>query len=256
MLGTLGTDPRAIPTGYIDIDTDLGIDMDIEIGIIPNTNRGGAQMVILFGGEKGGTGKSTLATNLAAYLARERRDVVVVDTDTQRSAASWVTVRSDNADLSTVHCIEKLGDVLKTIRDLATRYEEVIVDAGGRDSRELRSAMLAADKMYVPIKASQFDLWTVDRMNALVDQSRGFNQGLQAYALISMASTNPVVNEAQEAQDMLSDFDQLALAKTIIRERKVYRDAIMEGKGVIECSNPKAYFEIEELAQEIYNGIF
>ena len=118
-------------------------------------------MIVLIGGEKGGTGKSTLATNLAVCLAHRGRDVLLLDCDPQRSSASWVGVRSANApDAPKIHCMEKLGDVLDAVRDVSARYADVIIDAGGRDSRELRSAMLVADTMYVPIKASQFDLWT------------------------------------------------------------------------------------------------
>ena len=51
-------------------------------------------MILLLGGEKGGTGKSTLATNLAAWLAVQGRDVILVDTDVQRTAANWVDRRN------------------------------------------------------------------------------------------------------------------------------------------------------------------
>jgi chromosome partitioning protein len=55
-----------------------------------------------------------------------------------------------------------------------------------------------------------------------------------------------------DAQDMLQNFENLGLAaKTIIRERKVYRDAIVEGKGVLEMANPKANNEIKSLVEEV-----
>lgn len=210
-------------------------------------------MIVLIGGEKGGTGKSTLATNLAVILARAGRDVVLVDTDKQKSAASWADTRATKADLPTVHCMEKTGPVDQALLDLAKRYTHVIVDAGGRDSKELRSAMVAADKIYVPIKASQFDLWTVSTMNETIGLARSLNTRLEAYAVISMAPTNPRIGEANEAREMLGDFDQLKLANTIIRERKAYRDAIVEGKGVVEMENDKAAEELNALAQEIYS---
>lgn len=114
--------------------------------------------------------------------------------------------------------------------------------------------MLAADLMCIPLKASQFDLWTVERMNTLVSQSKIFNRALKVYVVISMGPTNPQINETQEAQEMLSEFDNLILSSTIIRERKVYRDAISEGQGVVEKDNHKAKIEVENLAREICDG--
>src|SRR4051812_45099489 len=113
-------------------------------------------MLILFGGEKGGTGKSTLATNMAVYLAVRGEDVLLVDTDAQGSATDWAAMRADNPELAPVHCVGKTGNITKSLLDLKARYSQIIVDAGGKDSRELRSAAAAVDKMYVPIKASQF----------------------------------------------------------------------------------------------------
>jgi chromosome partitioning protein len=209
-------------------------------------------MVTLFGGEKGGTGKSTLATNTAVYLAQGGADVLLVDTDPQGSATSWSAIRAEDSSVATVHCVTKTGDVAKAVRDLAGRYDHVIIDAGGRDTRELRSAMMVAQRMYIPLKASQFDLWTVERMNSLVNTARGFNETLSAAAIISMAPTHPQINEAKDAEQMLSDFDALQLARTIVRERKAYRDATVMGRGVLEMANPKAIAEIHSLAQEIY----
>lgn len=209
-------------------------------------------MIVLFGGEKGGTGKSTLATNLAVWLARQGRDVLLVDTDLQRTASHWVDRRNAAAGLAKVHCAERRGNVFHALRDLARRYDEVIVDAGGRDSEELRTALVAAQQVYVPLKASQPDIETSVHMNELVKLARAMNPGLVAVAIISMAPTNPSVHEAEEALDVLTELPELTRSGIVICERKVYRDAIAEGKGVVEMDNQKAIAEIEALAKEIY----
>jgi chromosome partitioning protein len=209
-------------------------------------------MIVLFGGEKGGTGKSTLATNLAVWLARQGRDVLLVDTDLQRTASHWVDRRNTLNGLATVHCAERHGNVFHALRDLVKRYDEVVVDAGGRDSEELRTAMVGAHKIYVPLKASQPDLETSLHMNELVKLARGMNPNLQASAIISMAPTNPVIHEAREAMELLSELHELVLSQAIVRERKVYRDAMTEGRGVLEMDNEKAIAEVEALGQEIY----
>jgi chromosome partitioning protein len=211
-------------------------------------------MILLLGGEKGGTGKSTVACNLAVWLAHQGRDVVLIDTDPQRTASRVVDRRGTLDSLPRVHCAEKLGNVYDTVRDLAGRYEEVIVDAGGRDSEELRTALVASHVLYCPLRASQPDIETSVHMNELVKLAKGMNPLLQARLLISLGPTNPAVHEATEAQQILGELPEFAMSAVIVRDRKVYRDAMLEGRGVVELSNEKASAEIEALAREIYEG--
>jgi len=209
-------------------------------------------MILLLGGEKGGTGKSTLATNLAAWLAVQGGDVVLVDTDVQRTAANWIDRRNGLSGVPLVHCTERRGNVFHALRDLAKRYEEVIVDAGGRDSEELRTALVAAHKVYVPLRASQPDLETSLHMNELVTLARGMNPVLEARVLIALAPTHPSIKETADAQELLRELSALVPSKVTIGERKVYRDAMTEGRGACELDNDKARAEIAALAGEIY----
>jgi chromosome partitioning protein len=210
-------------------------------------------MIVLIGGEKGGTGKSTLATNLCAWLAVAGQDVLLLDADRQGTSASWAAERSQRAELAAVHCVQRYGNLLPAIQDLRQRYENVVIDAGGRDSEELRTGMAVADKLYSPAKASQSDLWTIDHLARLVDLARAFNTRLEARVLISMAPTNPRINEERDAAEMLAEFsERLSLSRYVTRERKSYRDAMREGRGVMEMTDPKATTEIESIAKEIY----
>jgi chromosome partitioning protein len=211
-------------------------------------------MILLLGGEKGGTGKSTIATNLAVWLAGKNRDVILVDTDRQMTASNWVDRRNQIDGMVTVNCAEKHGNVFHALQDLSKRYDEVIVDAGGRDSEELRSALVAVDYLYVPLKASQPDLETSVHMNELVQLAHGMNEKLKARLVISMAPTNPSIKEAEEAQELLTELPEFQLSSAVICERKIYRDAMSDGHGVIEMNNGKAVAEIEALANEIYGN--
>ena len=104
--------------------------------------------IILVGGEKGGTGKTTIATNLAAMRAAAGRDVLLVDSDTQGSSSIWSQVRAEGGDQARLTCVSLHGrGIAAEIRQLAERFEDIIIDAGGRDSIELRQAMLAAELM-------------------------------------------------------------------------------------------------------------
>lgn len=212
-------------------------------------------MILLLGGEKGGTGKSTIAVNLAVWLASQETDVILLDTDPQMTASRFVDRRNALGSpprVPRVFTAQKHENVYDTARDLAARYDQVIVDAGGRDSEELRTALVAADLVYCPLKASQPDIETSVHMNQLVKLARSLNPRLQARIVISMGSTNPVVHEAAEATAILQDLPEFDLSDTIIRERKIYRDAMTEGRGVVELANDKAAAEIKALAVEIY----
>ena len=74
----------------------------------------------------------------------------------------------------------------------------------------------------------------------------------QAFAVLSMAPSNPMINEVQEAQELLSESSDIGLAQNVIRDRKVYRDAMLSGRGVVEMTNSTAKAEIQLLADEIF----
>jgi chromosome partitioning protein len=212
-------------------------------------------MIILLGGEKGGTGKTTLATNLAAERAIAGHDVLIVDADPQGTASYWSTLRDESEVTPRIPVMQKFGKSLSAeLRDLIQRYEDIIVDAGGRDSIELRAALVIANVLYTPVQASQFDTWTLDQMDTLVNQAKGFNETLEAFVLINRASPNPAVEETKDAQQLLGEFEHLALAQTVIRDRIAYRKAPREGKAVSELSpsDSKAVAEIASLYQEVF----
>lgn len=212
-------------------------------------------MIVLIGGEKGGTGKSTITTNIAIALVYQDEEVLIVDCDPQCTASKWVNRRNKKFPaLPKIYCIEKTGDIFDTIKDVASRYKHVLIDAGGRDSEELRTAMVACHKIYIPLKASQPDIETSKHMSQLVKLAKGLNNKLMAAAVISMAPTNPVLVEDQEATELLSKLPEIIVSSVIIRERKVYRDAMADGKGVLEYDNYKAKKEINDLVKEIFSN--
>lgn len=212
-------------------------------------------MIVLIGGEKGGTGKTTIATNLATMRIHQGYDVLLVDTDKQGSASAWSDMRDVRKVIMRIPNIQKFGTNLASdIKDLSGRYEDIIIDAGGRDSVELRAAMTISDVMYIPVQASQFDIWTLSIINDLVAQAKGFNTKLQPYILINRASTNPIISEVEEAISILNDFEYLKLSPSMIRERICYRKAAKAGLSIIELENKdkKAINEISLFYEEVF----
>jgi len=207
-------------------------------------------MIILLGSQKGGCGKSTIAVNLCAELARTGADVVLVDADRQSTSSRWAQDRQSRK-ASPVHCVQKYDNIRETLFDLDKRYEIVVVDAAGRDSRKLRTAMTAAHVLLVPFRPSQPDLDTLPALQEIITGAKDLNPGLKVFGVLTMAPTNPAVNEADEARAYLSDFPEIQTLRSIIRDRKVYRDAMSEGLGVVDMGNEKARAEIQLLTKEI-----
>jgi len=211
-------------------------------------------MILLLGGEKGGTGKTTLAVNIATLLALSGKDVLLVDTDKQGSANFWASIRDETGALPRIPCVQKFGKSLaKDVIDLASRYEDILIDAGGRDSLELRYSLGVAERVYIPIQPTQFDLVTLHQMDSLVQQAQALNPPLEAFVVINRASTNPSVTDTQEARELISDFEHLNLVNAILRERVSYQRSVREGLSVVEVPQPdhRAVVEMSCLYEEI-----
>ena len=181
--------------------------------------------------------------------------MLLIDTDPQGSANYWAQSRDELNITPRVACVQKFGKGLPTeVKDLAKRYQDIIIDAGGRDSVELRSAMVVALKVYIPIQPSQFDIWTLNQMDELVETAKGFNHDLQAQVIISRSSTNPSVHESDDTVEILNDFTNLSLASTEIKDRIAYRKAASGGFCVSELKpkDAKAVEEMDALYKEVF----
>jgi len=214
--------------------------------------------IVLFGGEKGGTGKTTLATNMAAMLALQGKDVLLLDTDRQGTASFWATVREDTEIEPRIACVQKFGKGLASqVRDLAERYDEIIIDAGGRDSMELRYSLGVSDRVYIPVQPFQFDIWTIRQMDELVEMAQGLNENLQAFIVLNRVSTNPAVREDQETREFFEkeEFQHLSLLDSVLRDRIAFRKSGRDGLSVVEWKqDKKAADEMNQLYKEVYGG--
>ena len=212
--------------------------------------------IVLIGGEKGGTGKTTVATNIAAMLALQGKDVLLLDTDRQGTSSFWATVREETEIEPRISCVQKFGKGLASqVRDLADRYDEIIIDAGGRDSMELRYSLGVCDRAYIPVQPFQFDIWTLRQMDELVELAQGFNENLQAFIVLNRVSTNPAVREDQETQAFFADegFEHLGLISSVLRDRIAFRKSARDGVSVVELKqDKKAADEMNQLFKEIY----
>lgn len=219
-------------------------------------------MIIVVGGTKGGTGKSTIVTNLITIDVNKGQDAILVDADKQGSAAAWSEVRDQAvatqgdapSSLTRVPTVQKYGKgLVNELKELARKYNHVFVDAGGFDSEELRASIVAADLLLIPVRPAQFDVWTLPKIIQIAQQSQLYNPTLQFLFVVNGAHTSPNVKDADEVLELLGD--EVAVCKTVLHHRRAYAKAPMQGMAVTEMQgkerDTKAYDEMMNLYEEV-----
>ena len=198
--------------------------------------------IICVANRKGGVGKTTLATNLAVALNTKGKSILI-DADEQQSAFKWTNQRDD------IECITIHSDLLEKLEQLDKEYEYILIDVAGRDSTIFREALLVSDTLIVPTQPSLLDLEVLDYMQEKVKTAKQTNENLKAYVLINRAAVR--TTELKDAIEFIAEFDQFKLLKTVLFERKQFRDAIVESKSVTEMNASKAKDELNQLIIEL-----
>lgn len=190
-------------------------------------------MIVLSGGTKGGVGKSTIATNLAIMRASTGRDVLLIDADDQETAADFTTMRSQKLGDAGYTCTKLSGSAVRTDgKRLAEKYDDVIIDAGGRDTASQRAALVIADVVLIPFVPRSFDVWTLEPVAEMISEARAFNLELRAYAFINRADATGTEN--QEAAEYIGETKELKFIDTPLGYRKVFGKAASQGLAVVE----------------------
>jgi chromosome partitioning protein len=202
-------------------------------------------MILVVGNTKGGVGKTTVAVNLAVLRASARRDVLLVDGDEQGTASLFTQLRADTLGQPGYTSVVLQGAAVRTqVRQLAPKYQDIIIDVGGRDTGSLRAALTVADALLVPVQPRSFDVWALDQVAALVKEAREINPDLRAMAFLNAADAQGRDNaEAQEALGEVAGIDGLA---AMLVRRKAFPNAAAQGRAVTEAQ-PRDAKAVEEL---------
>lgn len=211
-------------------------------------------MITIIGCNKGGAGKTTTAINIAISLAKKGQEVCLVDADPQRSAARWYSERESAGTQPNITLVEKRDNITQTLKSLGEKFDQVIVDVAGRNSRELITGAVVADIIIAPHQCSQLDLDTLAELEDQVTRIKDLNPDLKVFVYHTMASTNPSVRETErrEFMEYVSEFKSFTPLKSVGFYRKAYKDSIPEGKSVLEADNQQAKDEIEQLVAEVF----
>lgn len=209
-------------------------------------------MVIVIGGIKGGSGKTTLSTNLCVLQSLSGLKILLVDTDEQRSASEWSEHRESlNIDTPWTTIRLEGEEIRRQIPKLKKDYDEVIVDVGAGNTNSQRAALIVANILIAPFQPRCLDVWTVDKLEKLIEEARMFNTELKTFAVINKAESRGKDN--QSAIEVLKKMSGVECLEQMIYQRKAYSNAIAEGRGVIELNrkDAKAIAEISNLNDTI-----
>lgn len=215
-------------------------------------------MIIAIGNTKGGVGKTTLAVQLAIARALAGRDVWLIDGDRQGTATAAIAARAEAGKLPGIACAQYPdGPTLRAqVQQQRDKWQDIIIDVGGRDSTALRAALILADVLVVPFAPRSYDVWALEDMAALVDEARSVRDGLRAIAVMNQADPGEHSTDNAEAAAAVADVPQFAYLPTPIRRRKAFSNASGAGLAVAELTprDQKAIAEIAALSASLFNG--
>ena len=199
---------------------------------------------------KGGVGKTTTAVHLATMLSKIS-NTLLIDGDPQASAASWAAWRREKIEYNpspTTICLSGKA-IFSEGKQLEARFNNIVVDAGGRDSIGLRSALLLAQKAIIPIGASNLDAAALTDLMTIIELARDYNPDLNVRLLLNRI--DPRTKDAVDMFGFLTEQNLIVLTARVY-ERVAFRRAIGEGATVQELGRDQAaIIEIENFFHEV-----
>lgn len=214
-------------------------------------------MILTVGNTKGGVGKTTLAVQIAIARAMAGREVWLIDGDRQGTAAAAIAVRAEASRQPGIACAQYAdGAALRgQVQQQRDKWQDIIIDAGGRDSTALRAALILSDVLLVPFAPRSYDVWALDDMAALVDEANSVRGGLQCFAVMNQADPGEHSADNADAAAAVAEVPQFAYLPAPIRRRKAFSNAGGAGLAVAELAprDPKACAEIEVLISSLFN---
>lgn len=200
--------------------------------------------------QKGGVGKTTIATHLATYFHMNGYKTLLVDGDTQGSARDWSAAReNEDDDIVPVVGIDR-PTIDKDIKHV-TDKDIIIIDGAPQAADLAISAIKASNLILIPVQPSPFDIWATNDLCSLVKQRIEITDGkVQAAFIVHRVITG--TNLGKEIRDVLADFN-LPVLESQVSQRIIFAKCAINGKTALHFKNTEkdAAREIENLAQEI-----
>ena len=195
---------------------------------------------------KGGSGKTTLATNLARVLHNRQHTVLLVDTDPQGSARDWHAANRNNP--IPLVALDRANN-LTTINSMSVSYDCIIVDGAAKLENLLAAAIKIADLVLIPVQPSPYDIWATSDLVDIISARRELTDGQPDAAFVITRKISGTRLGA-DVRSALGEYD-LPVLKAEIIQRQIYPRTAAAGLTVFDESDVKAQAEIRALAAEV-----
>ena len=204
-------------------------------------------MIISVLNQKGGVGKTTLSVNQAAALSLSGHRTLLIDADPQGSALDWQASRG-RENLFPVVGLAK-PTLHKDVPELAAAYDYVVIDGPPRVNDLARSAILASDRVLIPVQPSPYDVWAADEIVKLVQEIAVYKEALKSLFMINRKIANSAIG--RDVAQALKGYP-FPVAKVTIGQRVAFAESAAAGLSVLEI-DPKgaASREIRSLVSEL-----
>ncbi len=211
-------------------------------------------MIVTVAHTKGGTGKTTTALQLALYWKTKlNRDVWLVDGDEQQSALTAVGIRADSGVEPALPCSAYSDgrSMVSQIRAQKNKWEDIVIDVGGRDTSALRAALMVCDVLLVPVMPRSYDVWALSNLQDVIQEAKDLGADFRVLAFLSCADSQGTDN--QSAIESMTNFPEFEVIPTPLVRRKAFSSAGGTGLSVFEVkpSDKKACNELEALSEAV-----
>jgi chromosome partitioning protein len=197
--------------------------------------------------EKGGTGKSTVASNLATALHRQGRRVVLVDADPQGTSRDWRAASPDNANLPPVVAIDRAQMLANSLGSLSA--DIVIIDAPAKAEQMAAAIVRVSHVALLVIQPSGADVWASAAAVKLIQARRDAGGDIDAAFLVNRTSgTTKLSKLIKDGSWNEYGIEQLTAT---IGNRVAFAQALTDGVSVFDLADATAKSEILAIITEL-----
>lgn len=205
-------------------------------------------MLTVVGNLKGGTGKSTVAFNLAVWLAYDKAGVMAFDLDPQCTLVDVCEVREEDGFEPIFEVSTDLAELEKLAKNKKNK-QPIIVDMSASNMPAMQRAISLADRILIPVQPSQADIWSTQRFLKIVSDNLKKANKTEVLGFINRADTHIGVRETDEAEQAIQMLQGIKALDIRLYQRTAYRRSFSEGLGVFELDPMgKASKEMKKLA--------
>jgi len=209
--------------------------------------------------QKGGVGKTTLATTLAVCFANEGLSTLLIDADPQASALGFRARRAEEGVEPDVSCVQILDSTIH-LEVPRLRFDRIVIDTGARDSKVFRSALLAADLVVVPMCPGYYDLWSSFHTFEVLSEIKLNRPAQKVLPMFNLVIPNTrIAADAMAAKADVEAQFQLCFMKAHLCSRVAHKGVVATGRTVFELSNrdrdPKAIDEFNAFYNELKEAL-